>query len=333
MAAPSAPVSSGGPSPLLLVVFIIVLAGVWTAQGGVERGLAQGGPFLRPNDAEGRGTSYGFGLGGGETDAGLPRISFTGFITRNDTPREEEERPTRREEEEGREYVALIPDSPYSDLVRVSASGARRSAVADESIVLTLSRSAKEPLALTGWTFESGVTGNTAQIGSGTEVPRSGTITGIEPIVLAPGDKAIVSSGRSPIGSSFRVNLCTGYLEQYQDFSPALPKSCPRPLDEYDRYFEGNFSRSEACEAFVKKIPSCSLVSQIPPEHSGECGNFVISTLSYNSCVSRHERDTGFKKPEWRVFLGRSSEFWKNDREVVRIRDAAGRLVAEVAYR
>jgi hypothetical protein len=108
------------------------------------------------------------------------------------------------------EAAAFGPSSMYRGDVTMSHSvrSAGSSNPQQEYLQLSVSSRADGPISISGWRVVSDVSGNGAVIPQGTEVPRSGTINASQPIVLQPGDRAIITSGRSPIGASFRENVC-----------------------------------------------------------------------------------------------------------------------------
>lgn len=59
-------------------------------------------------------------------------------------------------------------------------------------------------------------------IPQGTFLFRQGIVNPLQDIVLEPGEKAIVASGQSPLGVSFKINKCSPKLERYQVFSPKI---------------------------------------------------------------------------------------------------------------
>ncbi|MDP1625351.1 MAG: hypothetical protein Q8L64_06360 [bacterium] len=141
---------------------------------------------------------------------------------------------------------------------------------------------------------------------------------------------AIVSTGKSPIGTSFRVNMCTGYLGQFQSYVPALAQECPSPAAKLVAYGLGN---DASCKAFVEKLPKCRAYNgSYPSNISAACRAFVSGELSYNSCVAKHQDSVGFYKDEWRLFLEEKDELWKQKGEIIRLHDRTGNAIDAVTY-
>jgi hypothetical protein len=329
---------SGGGGGLsaeaLLIVAFIGFFILWVAQGGASRPLSFGGPFLTAPGTDT--TSRSFGPGGTPANAliKLPQIEFSvpsasptnGTSTpsrSNDTPSNSPTVPS-----------GTIAKSSFSGKITLqkSASGARQSDPHKEYLVIDASKKNAEKISINGWALESGRTGKVVKISFGTELPLSGTILENEPIFLKPGDRAYVVTSASPIGASFRLNKCMGYFEQYQDFTPSISKLCPRPLDELEDHYVGDILNDEKCETFMRRVPQCTLISSIPPELSSSCRVVIDNYLHYNGCVREHQRDADFSKAEWRVYLDRTGELWRNKNETIRLLDAEGNLVDQYSY-
>jgi hypothetical protein len=309
-------------------VFVFIFI-VWVATGGPTHPISFAGPYLSQPAPLGSGTYIGFPhapFGLGSTNVQLPNPD-TGSTYSPDTGSNSSGNPGPLGN------VSFGPPSSYRGSVTMShyVSGAGSSNPDNEYVTISLSSSASAPVTLTGWSLESDATGNANVIPAGTEVPLSGTIEALQTIVLKPGDTAIVASGRSPIGASFRENKCIGYYAQFQQFSPQLSSSCPSPLDEMHRYYT-DYIRDTACISYVQSLPSCTLEISTPVGLSTSCTNFLQNYLSYNGCVAAHQNDSDFKSHTWRVYLGRSSAMWRPQYEVVKLIDNQGKTVDAFAY-
>jgi len=225
-------------------------------------------------------------------------------------------------------------DSPYRGLVTVGhyVSGAGSADPSHEYLTLRVSTNSR-PVNITGWTLESGASGSAEKIKKGTEVPHSGIINASQSIILNPGDTATISSGRSPIGASFRENICIGYFAQYQSFYPSLPLTCPTPFNELKTYYpNNNYIRDVPCIEYTKSLNRCSLVASPPINLSGACSTFIVNHLNYNGCVSAHENEPHFEGTNWRIYLGRNKSMWRPQYETVKLLDANGKLVDTFSY-
>lgn len=231
--------------------------------------------------------------------------------------------------------VTFGTPSPYRGIVSLNhyVSGAGASDPSQESIEIYVSQSAGTPVDITGWTVQSEATGNSIVIPQGTETPSSGTINAAQDIVLTPGTKVAVVSGRSPIGASFRENKCIGYFSQFQKFSPALPQNCPSPTTELSSFYgESYYVRDASCIDYVQTLSRCQAVLSPPVTVSGSCQSFLVKYLNYNGCVHAHQSDADFLGNTWRVYLGRTNSMWRTQHEVVKLLDKTGKTVDAFSY-
>ena len=282
---------------LLFVVAVVVGLGIlWVATGGPEK-AGSIRPFLQPPPPLGSGEQYGTPNG------------WSSFFGIGGSPDVQSE------------------DTSSGTVSIESASGAYSDRVEDEYVVL---RAGGAAVNISGWRLKSSITGKSATIGKGSELAYSAQVNPENPIVLRPGDRAIVSTIRSPIGVSFRTNLCTGYFGQFQNFTPSLQNTCPLPYDELER--AGNINLSDACVDYVRSIPSCTMVLDAPPELSSSCQAFIESVFTYNSCVMRYKGGANFPGTEWRIFLGQNENLWKGRRETIELIDQNGKVVDTYSY-
>lgn len=223
--------------------------------------------------------------------------------------------------------------SPFRGRVLLtrSSAGARKTDPQDEFVRIRVSGT--QPVAITGWQLESSVSGARATIKEAADPPAINNVSVERPITLAPGEEAIITTGRSPIGVSFRENICTGYFEQFQDFSPRLDRSCPAPEKELAFADDPLRDFDNACLAFIERMPRCTFhLGELPPESSSACRAFIANDLTYRGCVEHHENDPDFHSKTWRIFLGQSKELWKSEREVIKLLDREGKVVDVLTY-
>jgi len=224
--------------------------------------------------------------------------------------------------------------SPHKEFVTLGHYVSRADATNpdNEYLILRVSSNSK-PVNITGWTLKSSTTGVSATIPKGTETPHSGIINSIQSIILKPGDTAIISSGRSPIGASFRENMCIGYFAEFQSFYPPLPLNCPIPYNELQtNYPGGDYMRDLSCIDYIKSLNRCSLVTSPPVNLSTSCDAFLTKNLNYNGCVNIHENDEHFQNKVWRVYLRRDKSMWRTKYEIIKLLDNKGKLVDTFSY-
>jgi len=181
--------------------------------------------------------------------------------------------------------------------------------------------------------LKSIASGNTITIGKGSYLPYAYKINYQEPIFLYPGSVAYITTGRSPIGTSFRTNLCTGYFEQFQNFEPPLEKECTRPENEPEFITTGPNKMNDDCIDYVEKIPRCEIVKKnLPLDMQPECAQYISAKINYKTCVKNHKNTKNFYNHEWRIYLNRENEFWKSKRETIKLLDNKGNLVDTITY-
>jgi len=307
-------------------IFVFIFL-IWIATGGPMNPIAFTGPRLAQPDVLGGGTYLQlprapFGVGG--ANVVLPGSSGETSVT-NYT---------------GTEPPPVItggifgPSSPYRGVVRMSRyiSGAVSSEPKNEYVELSVAQGTGAPVNISGWRLSSDSTGNTAVIPKGTEVPISGTINASQDIIITPGKRALIISGSSPIGASFRENKCIGYFSSFQQFNPPLPQNCPVPSDELSTYYGAGYIRDVACIEYVNKLSRCQVMLSPPVGATGACQNFMVQYLNYNGCVGAHQNDADFKGDTWRIYLGRTTPMWRTKHEIVKLLDASGKTVDAFSY-
>lgn len=222
--------------------------------------------------------------------------------------------------------------SPHRGKVTIAQGAATERTASAEYLELEAAWDNTAPVQVTGWSLQSALTGVRAHIPRGAQTFALGSVNTQGDIFLDPGSFSIVSTGVSPIGTSFRENACTGYLAGLQTFTPPLERSCPAPSDALPLTPENIRTYGEACYDFVQTIPSCTFPANTPPEISPACRIFLSNNLSYNGCVQNHKHESGFTRDSWRIYLNAGGELWRNTHDIVRLLDAEGRTVDMVSY-
>jgi hypothetical protein len=221
--------------------------------------------------------------------------------------------------------------SPYHGIVSLS-SAYRANDPSQEYITLRVSSFSKQSIPITGWSIRGVSEGITATIPQGVYVFFSGIVNGEEDIVLTGGDTVYVITGSSPIGSSFKENKCSGYLSQFQTFSPGLNNSCPMPKNENLSSIP-NTRVNDACLNYIESYPRCRIeTNPLPDEWSYECKSFIREKINYSSCVDTHKSAKDFQSPVWYVYLKRSSSLWARARDGIVLYDAQGKIVDTLRY-
>ncbi|MBI2609739.1 hypothetical protein HYW53_01010 [Candidatus Giovannonibacteria bacterium] len=217
--------------------------------------------------------------------------------------------------------------SIFSQSVELSAARAQSENPDEEYIEIYSTYGTGQKILLSNWSIENS-RGERYKIGAAAALPYAGQVNPESPILLEPGGRIFVVTGKSPLGANFRTNICTGYFNQYYNFEPRLSDQCPRPEDEFSaRNFE------YACINYLQSLPSCrQALEETYVEAPLTCRNWVNSEVNYSNCVTSHKNDKDFYKNEWHVYLGRPSEIWKNWKETITLRDGTGKIVSTISY-
>lgn len=309
-------------------VFVFIFL-IWVATGGPLHPIAFTGPRLAQPGALGGGTYLQlprapYGIGGSN-------ISLPGSSSGESVPSGRDSVPP----PSSLGGATFGPLSPYRNIVKMRhyVSGADSLDPRNEYIEISVTQNAGIPVDISGWKLVSDVSGRIASIPKGTEVPIGGTVNAADDIILTSGTRAIVVSGGSPIGASFRENKCIGYFSTFQRFYPTLPQNCPTPSGELSTYYGPNYVRDFACVDYVKdKIKRCQVMLSPPVSVSNTCQNFMVKYLNYNGCLDAHRNDADFLGDTWRIYLGRSGSLWRADREVIKLLDINGKTVDAFSY-
>jgi len=266
------------------------------------------GPNLIPqqvtNSAPGRGGGSG-GAGGSSSGAG-GGIGSGGYSNFGSGP------------------ITSGTPSPFVGQVRISSVTSPETL--NEFVTLYSSGSAR--VNITGWSLRSILTGSVVTIGQATSLP------GLLPLapVVTSGDTIIVAASEGPMGASFQVNKCMGYLSQERGFLPRLSRACPSPYNELPPLSD---RISNSCLDFIQRMPYCKAFAPNDfPEDllTTECEQYITKQFNYNNCVTVHRNDTDFLSREWRMHEGRTRLLWLKKRDQIQLVDSQGRVVDEYTY-
>lgn len=188
-----------------------------------------------------------------------------------------------------------------------------------------------EKVNITGWYLKSEVTGYFAVIGKASLLPFPFTKNDSD-IILQKGDRAYITKGFSPIGISFRTNMCTGYFEENTEFVPGLELACPRAIDEKLPTFSSVYDRNDECIRVIENIPRCTTRNgqyfrDLPDTVPSSCRSYIETNVNYNACVAKHFGDTKFPGNEYRIYLNKFGSLWRTSREKINLHDSSGLIV------
>jgi hypothetical protein len=200
-----------------------------------------------------------------------------------------------------------------------------------EYVTIHADPSLKGNVDITDWTLKSLNTGQSAQIPQGVYLYFAGVKNGEEDIRLTSNDYVYIVTGKAPDGYSFKVNKCTGYIDQDRKIYPPLSNMCPYASDENLSSIPKN-SNNDSCLDFINAIPRCETPTNLQVGWSYECTHFLTQTLTYGSCIDNHKTDSDFYQHEWRIYLKRSEPLWKTRRETIVLYDNLGKVVSATTY-
>jgi len=203
----------------------------------------------------------------------------------------------------------------------------------EEYLEIKADKKNKSPMKITGWKLK-GKTGLDVVIGKGASyIYASAASQPQEDIYLKPGEKAVIVTGKSSLGTSFKMNKCAGYFEQFHEFTPELDTECPLLRDEEP---PANLVNNDQCMDYIDRVSSCQTVVSIPYKYSSKlsssCQEYVMQNANYKTCLEKHKDDSDFYLPEWRVYLERNEELWKKKRETITIYDDKNNIIDSKSY-
>lgn len=235
----------------------------------------------------------------------------------------------------------LEPKSPYQGLVELQSGNAREERWSREYVTIRSAHDAP-PIDVTGWSLESYVTRERSKIPSGDRTVETFGYPVLARIVLLPGEDAYIITGRSPVKASFHENTCTGYFAEEKEVYPSLRRQCPNPIDEMEEFSRVAYDNDD-CYDFVENLPRCEafddtdelrdMLDERDISLSSTCKNFIVNELTHDACVENHRNDPLFDNVgSWYIYLGRTRDLWRAEREIIRLLDGNGRVVDVVEY-
>lgn len=224
--------------------------------------------------------------------------------------------------------------SPYRGMVRIAdRMSPVQGSAEDEYLKLEASHSNTAPVDVSGWSIQSVASGKILLLPRAARLFVAGAVNAAGTVLLDPGASALVNTGLSPTGVSFRENVCSGYLSQFQRFAPDIERTCPSPADALPMTPENLKTFRSSCFSYVNSIPPCSFpLGKTPSSVSVQCADFARDTFSYNGCVQRYQFRADFLRPQWRLFLNAPRPQWGFEHDIIRLLDKQGRTVDVLKY-
>jgi len=220
--------------------------------------------------------------------------------------------------------------SSYFGKIRISASYAY-GYINPSEIKISSSLSSTAKVNVTGWRVKTN--GGEIVVPQAVNVYEPLSSTQEEDIVLSANNYVIIYLSVNPVNRNFRLNKCTGYLQNDYVFIPSLPQNCPSPSRSEISYLSGE------CQSYILSLWGCV----VPDKDSEsfyvsiggsrreevECRAF-LDTISQEGCFRKHRWDSDFLSNEWRVWVRQHILDSQHDR--VLLFDNQGLLVDEYTY-
>lgn len=212
----------------------------------------------------------------------------------------------------------------YWRQLRIGGVKNRGSFNLDEYVQIT--NSSRENVNITGLILKNGAN-ETSAIPKGVNILYVGSGNYETNIILNPGSTATIFTNSAPIGESFRLNKCAGYLNVY-NFLARLPNECPR-LSAQDIS-----SLSKDCRDYINGLGTCAIPDTGAPKiaFDKDCTDYLVNNLSYAGCLRRYQFDPDFTKNDWYVFLNKTKEIWDDQHDEVKLTDKDGNLIDSYGY-
>jgi hypothetical protein len=223
--------------------------------------------------------------------------------------------------------------SPYRNQVTFGDQDAQAGTPDSEYLTLQAGYANTAPISLAGWSLQSAVTGARIVLPQAAPEFVSGVLNNVASVSLSAGSMAYIVSGPSPVGVSFRENICTGYLAELQKFTPELNLACPLASDELSLNAQNIANFGDTCIDYAKSLSQCHFPGlDTRPDVTDVCENFLLTRLSYNGCMYAHRNDSNFYSSVWRLYLASGVPLWRDTHDVIRLLDAQGRTVDVLTY-
>jgi hypothetical protein len=322
----------------VLALFLVSLVAYWIWTGGIGKLMGEfsaGDPFSLDQQS-GPGTGGRFRLPWQPTVGTIPTMQYQNSTETSDLQNQYTTLENSYEQLNAQANQAKVfgdPSPEKGSVLIAEAYGATESDARREYIVLTARTGNTSPVEMRGWSLQSAYTGVRIYLPLSSPSFLMGVLNDQENVLLNPGASAIVNSASSPVGTSFRENICSGYLGQLQNFYPPLSNSCP-PSSQALPFTPDNLKvYGDSCFDFLRSVPTCTAPLQnIPPNVTPNCRSFAANVLSYNGCRANNQYRSPFNLDSWRLYLGSNTELWSNTHDIIRLLDSEGRTVDVFTY-
>ena len=225
--------------------------------------------------------------------------------------------------------------SPHARTIVFNSDGVRKGTKTEEpqgEFIVIEARTLREPVIITDWKVVVLSKKRGYKIPEGVLYYRPREKNTPFPIRLQSGWEVIINTGESPIGRSFHINKCSGYAEQFKDFTPAIKLTCPMPEEEVEIYGADIPFSDSKCFDIIYHTQRCSAIQTIPETLTRQCQLFMKDVLTERGCVERHRNENDYLTGIWRIYLNRKSEIFPRS-DALFLLDEEDRLVDVIHYR
>ncbi len=220
--------------------------------------------------------------------------------------------------------------SPYYQKVRIAGVQPPPSFFDDTSQFAIVADGANaSAIVVTGWRLRGNSGEVTVPKGLADYTPTGSNVEGN--IALEPGSSLDVRSQRkNEFGRNFRLNRCTGFLNNVYVFNPGIPNDCPMLYRS-----EEIQTLSGKCQSLIYSLGSCEIPTGerwevYGAESDADCHAFV-NRFSYGECYRRFRWGPDFFSREWRAWLGARIPF-DSQHDRILLLDQRGLLVDSYTY-
>ncbi len=217
--------------------------------------------------------------------------------------------------------------SPYFEKVQVSSVSTYSWGNYPKSISLYSYLQEGELINISSWKIKSNRSEISIPKAIGIYRPDGGEETDI---ILSGSNYINIYNAKSPVNKNFRLNKCTGYLENFYDFNPFLPMNCPYINRSEISYLYGE------CQSYIMSLSNCKMpetnfYNSLPGSDRGNDCRAYLNTINFGNCYSKYRNDKDFLSSEWRIWI-EGDWFIDSLHDRIRIFDKDGLLADEYIY-
>jgi hypothetical protein len=200
-----------------------------------------------------------------------------------------------------------------------------------EYLQITANSNNTAPINISGWKIVDNGSKAVVTIPRSTGLYGSGESNYDQDVVLLPGEVAYIITGKSPVGYGMHANICSGYLSQFNSFTPSLYSYCPTAYNESSTTVSRTPINNN-CIDLIESTGSCTTRTvALDNSYTSQCQQLFSTTLTYQGCVNLHKKDGDFYSPKkWYVYLKRESALWNVSRQSITLMDSGGKAIKTI---